>query len=163
LKGSEIEVRPEALNEGESRFVTDLRAYHDAHPDEFKDRELYLLRNRSRGHGVGFFEAGNFHPDFILWLVTGDYQTIIFVDPKGIHHLSPDDPKIVFHKTIKEIEERMKDRKTRLEAFIISRTPAHEMEKKWGIKKAEMLKRHILFQDDGAEECIGALMEAAGK
>ncbi|RMH59027.1 MAG: DEAD/DEAH box helicase, partial [Candidatus Hydrogenedentota bacterium] len=33
LKGSEIEVRPEALNEGESRFVTDLRAYHDAHPD----------------------------------------------------------------------------------------------------------------------------------
>ncbi len=35
-------------------------------------KELYLLRNLSKGRGVGFFEAGNFHPDFILWLLGGD-------------------------------------------------------------------------------------------
>lgn len=32
------------------------------------------LRNMSRGKGVGFFEAGNFHPDFIRWMVIGGYS-----------------------------------------------------------------------------------------
>ena len=34
-----------------------------------------------RGRGVGPFEAGIFHPDFILWLVDGGKQTAVFVDP----------------------------------------------------------------------------------
>jgi hypothetical protein len=38
---------------------------------------------------VGFFEAGNFHPDFILWLLVGGQQHVIFVDPKGIRNLGP--------------------------------------------------------------------------
>ena len=52
-------------------FVEDLKAFHDGHADFFGTRELYLLRNLSKGRGVGFFEAGNFHPDFILWLLAG--------------------------------------------------------------------------------------------
>jgi hypothetical protein len=33
------------LNEGEQRFVRDLRAFHDINPTYFAHKELYLLRN----------------------------------------------------------------------------------------------------------------------
>ena len=52
-----------------------------------QDKELYLLRNLSKGRGVGFFEAGNFHPDFIVWLIADGQEYISFVDPKGIRNL----------------------------------------------------------------------------
>ncbi len=71
FKSELVEVSPVSLNEGERDFVLDLRKFHDDSRDFFKDRELYLLRNMSRGRGIGFFEAGNFHPDFILWLLVG--------------------------------------------------------------------------------------------
>ena len=67
-----IEISPAPLNKGERMFVEDLKAFHDGYADFFRTRELYLLRNLSRGRGVGFFEAGNFHPDFIVWLLAGD-------------------------------------------------------------------------------------------
>ena len=64
----------------------------------------------SRGRGIGFFEAGNFHPDFILWLIVGDKQYINFIDPKGLRNLKgPDDDKIKFYIKIKEIEERLRE------------------------------------------------------
>ena len=89
---------------GERHFVEDLKLFHDKGPAFFTDKELYLLRNMSKGRGVGFFEAGNFHPDFILWLVAGGRQFIAFVDPKGIRNIGLNDPKIQFYQTIKEIE-----------------------------------------------------------
>ncbi|MEQ9569836.1 MAG: DEAD/DEAH box helicase family protein, partial [Longimicrobiales bacterium] len=58
-----VEVSPTPLNKGEMEFVQDLRAYCDRHAEALEGRELYLLRNLSRGRGVGFFEAENFHPD----------------------------------------------------------------------------------------------------
>ncbi|HHX09425.1 MAG TPA: DEAD/DEAH box helicase family protein, partial [Chloroflexi bacterium] len=67
--GMDIEIKPVALNEGEKTFVEDLKKYYDESPAIFEEKELYLLRNRSRGSGVGFFEAGNFYPDFIMWIV----------------------------------------------------------------------------------------------
>lgn len=33
-----------------------------------KDKELYLLRNKSK-KGIGFFDALGFYPDFIVWLI----------------------------------------------------------------------------------------------
>jgi hypothetical protein len=36
-------------------------------------------RNMSRGKGVGFFEAGNSHPDFILWMLVGGKQYVTFI------------------------------------------------------------------------------------
>lgn len=65
-----------------------MKSFHDsATTDFFADKELYLLRNLSKGRGIGFFEAGNFHPDFILWLISGGRQLIAFVDPKGIRNI----------------------------------------------------------------------------
>jgi hypothetical protein len=97
-----VEVRPAPLNDGERQFVEDLKAFHDGNAEFFRTRELYLLRNLSKGRGVGFFEAGNFYPDFILWLLAEGRQQVIFVDPKGILHIGKDDPKIRFHETINE-------------------------------------------------------------
>ena len=91
-----------SLNEGERDFVTDLKKFYEKERGFFEGKELYLLRNLSRGRGIGFFEAGNFYPDFILWLLIGGKQYVSFVDPKGIRNLDgADDPKISFFQTIK--------------------------------------------------------------
>jgi hypothetical protein len=148
LDSKVVEISPAPLNKGERQFVEDLMAYHDHHTEIFTDRELYLLRNLSKGKGIGFFEAGNFHPDFILWLVAGGKQQVIFVDPKGIRNLGPTDPKIQFHETIKEIEARLGDPDVRLESYIVSNTPSVTMRLLWNMEKAEMQKRNVLFQED---------------
>jgi len=159
LDGGAVEISPAPLNKGERRFVEDLKAFHDANPSYFADRELYLLRNLSKGRGVGFFEAGNFHPDFIVWQLAGDKQRVAFVDPKGIRNVGLQDPKIAFHETVKEIEQRLGDLGVVLESFIVSNTPSHVMRKQWGIDKAEMEKLHILFQEEDRATYIGAVLQ----
>ncbi len=154
-----VEVSPVPLNRGEKDFVEDLRAFHDGNAEFFKTRELYLLRNLSRGRGVGFFEAGNFHPDFILWLVEGAKQRVVFVDPKGIRNLGPDDPKIAFYETVKEIEQRLGNPSVRLESFIVSNTPSATMKMLWRMDKAEMQKRHIVFQGEDRATYVQSLLQ----
>ncbi len=153
-----VEISPAPLNKGERMFVEDLKAFHDGHTDFFETHELYLLRNLSKGRGVGFFEAGNFHPDFILWLLAGRQQQVIFVDPKGIRNLGPSDPKIQFYKTIKEIEQRLGDPAVRLQSFIVSNTPSATMRMLWGMEKSEMQKRHVLFQEEDRDSYVGTIL-----
>jgi hypothetical protein len=157
-----VEISPVPLNKGERMFVQDLKAFHSSHPDVFKDKELYLLRNLSKGRGVGFFEAGNFHPDFIVWQLTGTGQFVSFVDPKGIRNLALSDPKIQFADTIKEIEERLGDPNVVLSSFIISNTPAFRMTQQWGgISRAEMNNLNILFQDEEKDTYIETMLARA--
>jgi hypothetical protein len=158
LDGGVVEISPVPLNKGERRFVEDLKAFHDANPAYFAERELYLLRNMSKGRGVGFFEAGNFHPDFIVWQVAAERQRVAFVDPKGIRNVGLQDPKIGFYETVKEIEQRLDNPNVVLESFIVSNTPSHVMRKQWGIEKDEMAKRHIVFQDEDKDTYIGAIL-----
>ena len=156
-----VEISPAPLNKGERMFVEDLKAFHDGHAEFFNTRELYLLRNLSRGRGVGFFEAGNFHPDFILWLLAGDRQYISFVDPKGIRNIGFTDPKIQFFETIKHIEARLADPVVTLNSFIVSNTPSHVIKRQWAVDKADMTTRHILFQDEDRNTYIQALLSKA--
>ncbi len=158
LDGGGVEISPAPLNKGERRFVEDLKAFHDANEYFFRDKELYLLRNLSRGRGVGFFEAGNFHPDFILWLLAGNRQYVTFVDPKGIRNVGVTDPKIRFHQTVKEIEKRLDDPTVTLDSYIVSNTPSHGMQKQWGIDKPAMQARHIVFQEEDKESYIGTML-----
>ena len=153
-----VEISPAPLNKGERQFVEDLKAFHDGCADFFENRELYLLRNLSRGRGVGFFEAGNFHPDFILWLLMAGQQRVIFVDPKGIRNLGSNDPKIQFHETIKEIEQRLGDPGVRLQSFIVSNTPSATMCRQWSMEKSEMQRRHVLFQKEDKDTYIGTML-----
>ena len=84
-----VEISPVPLNKGERRFVEDLKTFHDKESDYFAGKELYLLRNLSKGRGVGFFEAGNFHPDFIVWLLTpGIANTLRLWTPKASENRS---------------------------------------------------------------------------
>lgn len=161
LTGQSIKVSPVPLNRGEQNFVVQLRAYYEANSKFFNDKELYLLRNQSRGRGMGFFEANNFHPDFILWLLTGGKQYITFVDPKGLRNTKGvNDPKIDFYRTIKQIERRLGDPDVVLHSFIISQTPHWEIS--WwdgGMTEEDFEKRHVLFPKDGEYKYIGKIME----
>jgi hypothetical protein len=160
LRNKDVAVKPVALNEGEQQFVRDLKSYFEAHPEVFEDRELYLLRNMSRGKGIGFFEAGNFYPDFVLWLLDGDHQYVTFIDPKGITRLrGVEDPKIEFKNTIKEIETRLDDRNVTLHSFIISNTPYDEIEY-WGMSKKDLEARHVLFQTEDKRTNVGTMLDS---
>ena len=158
LDSNIVEISPAPLNKSERQFVEDLKAFHDNNASFFRKKELYLLRNLSKGRGVGFFEAGNFHPDFILWLLAGGKQHIIFVDPKGIRNLGPTDPKIQFYESIKEIEKRLGDASVSLDSFIVSNTPSHTMKLLWNMEKSEMQKRHVLFQEEDQESYVGTML-----
>ncbi|MEA1863775.1 MAG: DEAD/DEAH box helicase family protein [Euryarchaeota archaeon] len=160
-----IEVKPVSLNEGERDFVLDLQQHCSQNKDFFKGKELYLLRNMSRGRGISFFEAGNFYPDFILWLLVDKKQCINFIDPKGLRNLKgPDDPKIAFYRTIKSIEEdlRVQDPKVTLNSFIISNTRLPEVG--WwdgGMTKEQFEERHVLFQQEDKGTYIEKMLKMA--
>ena len=149
IKSDLVETMPVSLNDGERDFVCDLRRFFNEKPDFFQNREMYLLRNMSRGRGIGFFEAGNFYPDFILWLLMDNKQYVSFVDPKGLRNLEGlDDPKIRFHRTIKELENRLADANVILNSFIISNTPSQGVSWWSSNAKSDLEKRHVLFQDE---------------
>ena len=121
-----------------------------------KKTSIYLLRNKSRGSGIGFFEAGNFYPDFILWAVTGEQQVVAFIEPHGISHEGPEHAKVQFHKVIKDIEERLKDKHLRLESFIVTPT-RYEQVKAQGHDRQHWEDRHVLFMD--SQDYVKTLMQ----
>lgn len=158
-----ITVQPTQLNDGELDFVFALRDYYRQHLREREGLEVYLLRNQSRGRGLGFFEANNFYPDFILWLVEGEHQTICFVDPKGIRNIKGlSDPKIIFHQTVKEIESQMGDPNVRLESFIVSVTEMSDVQHWLDINATEddFAQHHVLFMSD--DDKLQRLFDAVG-
>jgi hypothetical protein len=152
-----VEISPVPLNKGEKRFIEDLKNFYDSETAFFAGKELYMLRNLSKGRGVGFFEDGEFYPDFILWLQVGSKQHVIFVDPKGIRQIGMADRKIEFYKSIKEIEMRLNDKNVELHSFIISNTPSQTMGMLWSTTKEQMQKRHILFQEEDKDTYIAEL------
>ena len=168
LNSNLVDVRPVALNVGERDFVTDLKNFYENEQSFFEGKELYLLRNLSRGHGIGFFEAGNFYPDFILWLLIGGKQYVSFVDPKGLRNLEgADDPKISFFQTIKKLETRLADPDVILNSFIISNTKYEQVDH-WltpGIgqrmSKVDFEKRNVLFQNEDKATYIGKMLRKA--
>lgn len=141
-----LQISPVSLNEDEKKFVDYLKEYTDKHSDEFADKSLYLLRNKSKV-GMGFFEAGNFYPDYILWIDTADTQYISFIDPKGLMHIRPDDPKVAFHKTIKDLESRLApsggDKKIVLNSFIMSGTPSSDLKQWWSTPEVEANRAYL--------------------
>ena len=162
LKSDHVEVSPVQLNQGEKEFVLDLRKFYERDRSFFSDKELYLLRNQSRGRGIGFFEAGNFYPDFILWLIVNQHQYITFVDPKGLRNLQgKDDPKIQFYQTIKEIETRLGNSAVTLNSFIISATAFNQIQW-WGSDKSELEQYNVLFQEDKSTYINKLLSKAVG-
>ena len=161
-KGSKITITPVALNEHECQFVEDLAAWCKENAKALKrdGAEIFLLRNRSRGEGVGFFEAAGFHPDFILWVLKAGKQYVTFVEPHGLRHEGSASPKVLFHLRVKEIEKRLNDRALILNSFILSPTPHSELQ--WGPSQEALERQHILFMVTDQERYLDKLFAALG-
>lgn len=150
IQDSNIKMTPVELNKDEIKFVIDLESFYTKNQTFFSDKEFYLLRNQGKGRGVGFFEANNFHPDFVLWLIRDGKQFISFIDPKGLMHMGITDPKIQFHKTIKEIEKDMKDPNVVFNSFILSNTSfeQHILSRDNFVSKIEFEQNNVIFQNE---------------
>jgi len=160
-----VKYSPPGLNTGERQFIQNLRtALQGESGQEIlgEDRETYVLRNQSRGTGVGFQteKGGRFYPDFILWLVDDDTQHVVFVDPKGLDvgvgNLDKE-PKIRFCQNIGDYETALRDRTGRedvhLHAFIFSRTSFQTMKEKQGIDTREAFaERKVYFLEEGPND-----------
>ena len=153
-----IKISPVPLNRGEKTFVEHMRNYYNERKDDvFAGKDVYLLRNESK-KGIGFFEANNFYPDFILWVNEGKRQRVSFIDPKGLRNIRGfEDPKIQLYNLLKsEIEPKLNDPDIILDSFIVSNTPYEEISF-WNPceDKSVFKKNHIVFQMDN--EYIGEL------
>ena len=161
-----LNMRPLAISEpSEVRFVDDLMAFYDSKPgqDKLRGYSLYLLRNADdRAKGLGFALAGNFYPDFLLWLVddkTGK-QWLSFIDPKGILNLNISDPKFGLYREIKQIEKQLGDAMISLNSFILSVTTFNKLLNVAGTaSKSDLEIRNVLFMDDGGQEYLGKLFD----
>lgn len=147
IDADDIQIKPVALNKGEKAFFEDLRCFYQKNKAFFEGKELFLLRNMSKGRGIGFFEASNFYPDFVMWLIKNDKQYVSFIDPKGIFNLEPTDPKIEFYTKIKTIENQLGDPNVVLNSFIISVTP-YDVVRTWngGMSGDDFAAKHVFFQ-----------------
>ncbi len=157
-RGGRIINRPVALNESEFQFVSDLKAWYDDQQFALEEEgtELFLLRNMSRGRGVGFFEAGNFHPDFILWMLAEGKQYVTFIEPHGLMHEGPGSEKILFYERIKIVQERLDDPSVILNSFILSWTPFSQL--KWGKTQNDLEEMHVLFMKEDKDQYIYKLL-----
>ena len=161
----EVEWSPPGLNESERRFVDDIKRYWrwrcDRRPDDAA--ELFLLRNLSRGKGVGFFEDNGFYPDFILWIRREAAQRIVFVEPHGLMHAPAwaNDRKARLYEKLPELARELSKRglprgitRVELDSFIISATPFEELRSRYDNGKwnrGDFAAKHILFRPETAD------------
>ena len=147
---------PPALVESEKGFVEDLFKYVRDHNGEFlAEKQIFLLRNQSRGKGIGFYDNEGFYPDFILWIITEGKQRIIFIEPHGMFYETIDEhnPKIILFKRLRVLssDKRFQDKHVKMDSFIISRTPFHKLRhNRRGMGQQELEEDwHILFREHG--------------
>ena len=155
------QIVPPGLQESEARFVRDLRDYWNAEKDNaLAGREVFLLRNQSRGYGIGFFEERGFYPDFILWVVDQSGQRIVFIEPHGMLHAKAylHDEKARLHERLPVLAQKIAKRSTQhgmtqnitMDSFIISKTPYDELHQRYDDgtwDRARFAEKHILFPE----------------
>jgi hypothetical protein len=145
---------PPTLKPSEAQFVSDLKAYWGQEKDQsLAGRKVYLLRNLSRGSGIGFFEERGFYPDFILWIMDGSRQRIVFIEPHGMLHANSydHDEKARLHEALpglaQDIAARSVHKRVTLDSYIISATKYDDLRKKYEgtWDRAKFATAHILF------------------
>nr|WP_284048060.1 DEAD/DEAH box helicase family protein [Marinobacter sp. ATCH36] len=153
----------------EWQFVQDLEKYYRSPQgrEVIGARSLYLLRNAdSEKKGLGFALAGNFYPDFLLWLVdeaTGQ-QWLSFVDPKGLRNLDLSHPKLGLYKEVKSLEQTLSaqakpgEPPLTLNAFVLSPTKFSDLLNVGDpTQKGELENRHVLFMEEGGQSYLNKL------
>jgi hypothetical protein len=161
-----LKMRPLELGvESEVTFVRDLEAFYKSPLGQsvIGKRSLYLLRNAdTKAKGLGFALAGNFYPDFLLWIVddlTGE-QWLNFVDPKGLRQMNLTDPKLGLYKEVKVIQEKLGDAKLILNAFIVSWTPFPILLNiSESCTQADLEERNVFFMPEGGQGYLKKMFE----
>ena len=153
-----LTITPPSLTASEQECVEMLRDYWTANAATVHAGEsIYLLRNLSRGKGVGFFESEGFYPDFILWHRKADgTQRLVFIEPHGMRQ---DDAPDINNKVqlAMEIGNHLADilqapgcPVDEVTAYIVSATPFAELRRKhganWDIQR--YAEHHILFPSE---------------
>lgn len=157
------ETIPVGLNEGERKFIEDLKRYAAEKRTEFSEhRKMFVLRNLPKV-GIGFFiKTVNYYPDFIVWIKTDDMQQIIFADPKGLTHITNgfEDEKIQLYEHLKDMGEilskklldRGEKQKIKLDSYVISVTPIRGIQPIFHTgQQSTLIEHHILVQEENGK------------
>ena len=161
----DVTVQPVPLDGNEKQVVVSLaKLARDGDPC-LGGRELYLIRNLTRGRGVSFFDDCAYYPDFIVWLKDGDNQHVVFLDPKGLGRFGPDERKKVrLHTEIAEIEDLVHEGEAslRLHAYVLSVTPPGKIGDESRTQE-EWEEQGVYFLDDSGwpQRVIGDVLGAA--
>lgn len=162
------ELSPPGLEKSESEFVAALRLFWESEKSRLlRDCKLFLLRNQSRGKGLGFYETHGFFPDFILWLVHGDKQRILFIEPHGLLMEARSSDKLGnFHEKLPEYV-RLGLQKANLhsidvDGWILSSTPISDLKRQWGVDWDEhaFAGEHILFPQNSYDKTLRIMLTA---
>ena len=153
-----VAVQPVPLDVHEQYVVEQLVALAKRGDDSLQGRELFLIRNRTRGRGVSFFDDFGYYPDFIVWLKDESSQHVLFLDPKGLSRFGGRERrKVGLHREIAEVERHVRttDLNLRLHAYVLSVTPAAQIDD--GARSAADWKRdgvYFLNERDCMREVI---------
>ena len=169
-QGDKVKSTPPGLKASERQFVKDMREYCRLQKNGFlADKEIYLLRNLSRGKGIGFFENTGFYPDFILWIKDAQGQRIVFIEPHGMLNAPSyeHDDKVQLHERLPEFAEKIGEQNgylnITLDSFIVSGTPHHELWNMYGDLSWDLQRfaqAHILFPEQGENyDYIATIMQ----
>ena len=151
----DLEATPPALEKSEQEFVTDLRNYlGNLRTTVFVPNQVFLLRNQSRGKGIGFYENEGFYPDFILWILEKSKQRIVFIEPHGMVHdaINEHNEKVTLFKRLQTLSDENKGfrhQRVQMDSFIISKTDFSVLSHREGMNKETFAEEwHILFRTD---------------
>ena len=148
-----LRITPPALENSEKDFVNDLQKYvHRQHEELLAEKQIFLLRNQSRGKGIGFYENEGFYPDFILWILEGAKQRIVFIEPHGMIHdaINEHNDKITLFKRLRDLShKRFRGEHVQMDAFMISRTTLTNIQRRYPDENRQTFAEewHILFRD----------------
>ena len=126
-----VTVQPVPLDPNEKRVVEQMAGLAMGGDPSLRGRELFLIRNETRGRGVSFFDDFGYYPDFIAWLKDDSGQHVLFLDPKGLGRFGGRERrKVQLHRDIAHVERQVRrtDPDLRLHAYILSTTPAAQID-----------------------------------
>ena len=159
-----LKMRPVVFDApSETQFVRDLQTFYESAigKEIIGDRSLYLLRNAdNKAKGLGFALAGNFYPDFLLWLVdnASGKQWLNFVDPKGLRQMNLSDPKLGLYNEVRVLEKKLAGSNLSLNAFIVSATQFSNL-LNVSLKQADLEAKNVLFMPDGKDIYLKKMFE----
>ena len=164
--GTSWHASPPALVESEKDFVEDLFKYVSEQNEQLlAGKQIFLLRNQSRGKGIGFYDNIGFYPDFILWVATEGKQRIVFIEPHGMFYetIDANNLKINLFKRLHTLstDERFRDKHVEMDSFIISKTPYEKLRhNRHGMDKQELEEDwHILFREHGQLDYLSPIFK----